>query len=114
MGHIMPSTFILTFIPSAAKSGVENRATIRRLKNKNRTLLLDLISTSFLLFHLASYLSNLQQNNFNNVYLAKTPRPQRKIFSYFSELGVLCAFARVIYFPIRSSTIQLKISNIFA
>jgi hypothetical protein len=32
-------------------------------------------------------------NNFNKVFRAKTPRPQRKIFSYFSELGVLCAFA---------------------
>jgi hypothetical protein len=28
------------------------------------------------------------------------PRPQRKILSYFSELGVLCAFARVIIYPI--------------
>ena len=28
---------------------------------------------------------------FNKDFLAKTPRPQRKIFSYFSELGVLCA-----------------------
>ena len=27
---------------------------------------------------------------FNKDFLAKTPRPQRKIFSYFSELGVLC------------------------
>ena len=37
---------------------------------------------------------------------AKTPRPQRKIFSYFSELGVLCAFARVILHPIFSSSRQ--------
>jgi hypothetical protein len=50
---------------------------------------------------------------FNKDFLAKTPRPQRKIFSYFSELGVLCgstllttlspskgAFARVIVYPI--------------
>ena len=28
-------------------------------------------------------------------------------------LGVLCAFARVIFFPIPYSKIQLKISNIF-
>jgi len=27
---------------------------------------------------------------FNKDFLAKTPTPQRKIFSYFSELGVLC------------------------
>jgi hypothetical protein len=78
MGHIMPSTFILTFIPSAAKSGDKNRATMRRLKNKNRTLLSDLISTSHFYFLLASYLSNLQQNNFSNVYLAKTPRRREK------------------------------------
>ncbi len=29
-----------------------------------------------------------------------TPRPQRKIFSYFSELGDLCAFARGLVYPI--------------
>ena len=37
---------------------------------------------------------------------AKTPRPQRNIFSYFFELGVLCAFARVIVYPIFSSSRQ--------
>jgi hypothetical protein len=48
-------------------------------------------------FHcLDSYLLNVEQNRFNKLYRAKTPRAQRKIFFYFSELGVLCAFARVI------------------
>ena len=37
---------------------------------------------------------------FNKDYLAKTPRPQRKTVSYFSELGVLCAFARCLAYPI--------------
>jgi len=49
---------------------------------------------------LDSYLLILQLNDFNNVYRAKTPSPQRKIFPIFSELGVLCGFARVISFPI--------------
>jgi hypothetical protein len=39
---------------------------------------------------LDSYLLNVEQNRFNKLYRAKTPRAQRKIFSYFSELGVLC------------------------
>jgi hypothetical protein len=51
MGHIIPSTRILTFIPSAAKSGAENKATMRRPKNKSKTLFLDLISASFLRLH---------------------------------------------------------------
>jgi hypothetical protein len=36
---------------------------------------------------------------------------KEKIFSCFSELGVLCAFARVISFPI--PYIQPRISNMF-
>jgi hypothetical protein len=46
-----------------------------------------------------SYLLNVQQNNFNKVYRAKTPRTQRK--KYFSELGALCVFARGIFFRFR-------------
>ena len=42
----------------------------------------------------ANYISNVQQKNFTKLYRAKTPRAQRKISSYFSELGVLCVFAR--------------------
>jgi hypothetical protein len=62
---------------------------------------------------LDSYLLNVQQNDFNKVYRAKTPRAQRKISSYFSELGALCVFARVIVFPTPESEIHLKISNMF-
>jgi hypothetical protein len=40
------------------------------------------------------------------VFRAKTPRPQRKEFYYFSELGVLCAFARGLAYPIFSSSRQ--------
>jgi len=35
----------------------------------------------------------VEQNDFKKIYRAKTPRTQRK--KYFSELGALCAFARV-------------------
>jgi len=49
----------------------------------------------------------------SKVFRAKAPRPQRKIFSYFSELGVLCAFARVIVYPIPQTQIKRKISNMF-
>jgi hypothetical protein len=59
-----------------------------------------------------SYLLNVRQNHFNKVYRAKTPRAQRKISSYLSELGVLCVFARVIFFPIPYSKIQ-QFQNIF-
>jgi hypothetical protein len=44
------------------------------------------------------------------------PRRQErkeKIFSCFSELGVLCVFARVISFPILQANIQPRISNMF-
>jgi hypothetical protein len=34
------------------------------------------------------------------IYRAKTPKAQRKISPYFSELGALCVFARVIFFPV--------------
>ena len=34
----------------------------------------------------------------------RSQRSQREIASYFSELGALCAFARVIFYPIFSST----------
>ena len=45
---------------------------------------------------LDSYLLNVQQHDFNKVYRAKTPRAQRQIPFDFSELGVLCVFARII------------------
>jgi hypothetical protein len=60
-----------------------------------------------------SYLSNVQQNDFNKFYRAKTPSTQRNpeipLSSPFDKggkegdlrnLGGLCAFARVIVFPI--------------
>jgi hypothetical protein len=50
---------------------------------------------------LGSCLSAVQQNDFNKFYRAKTPRTQRKKYRpNFSELGVLCAFARDTVFPI--------------
>jgi hypothetical protein len=47
-----------------------------------------------------SYLLNLEQNDFKKVSRAETPRAQKKVFSNFFELGVLCVLARVISFPI--------------
>jgi hypothetical protein len=50
---------------------------------------------------LGSCLSAVQQNDFNKFYRAKTPRTQRKKYRpNFSELGVLCGFARDTVFPI--------------
>jgi len=46
------------------------------------------------------YLLNLKENELNNAYRAKTLRAQSKITPYFSELGVLCDFARGIFFLI--------------
>jgi hypothetical protein len=51
---------------------------------------------------MANYISNVQQKNFTKLYRAKhvlsqvegTPRAQRKISSYLSELGVLFVLAR--------------------
>jgi hypothetical protein len=39
---------------------------------------------------------NVEQNRFKKIYRAKTQRRKEKCLHYFSELGVLCAFARVI------------------
>ncbi len=40
------------------------------------------------------------QDDFNKDFRAKTQSPQREKFAIFSELGVLCAFARVVVYPI--------------
>src|SRR2546426_12494998 len=58
---------------------------------------------SLLLQLLDSYVSNVQRNHLRKVYRAKTPRAQRKISSYFSELRVLCVFALPCCLPSRSS-----------
>jgi hypothetical protein len=42
--------------------------------------------------------SFVEQNQFKKIYRVKTPRRKEKISFYLSELGVLCAFARVIFF----------------
>jgi hypothetical protein len=47
---------------------------------------------------LDSSFSNVEQNHFKKIYRAKTPRRKEKISFYLSELGVLCVFARVIFF----------------
>jgi len=52
---------------------------------------------------------NLEQNDFKKLYRAKAPRTQSKIFFYCSELGVLCAFARAISFPILQAKQQAEI-----
>jgi hypothetical protein len=49
------------------------------------------------------------RTHFKKFYRAKT---QRKISSYFSELGVLCVFAGLIFFPIRQFK-NTQISNMF-
>ena len=56
---------------------------------------------------LASYLSNLQQNDFNNVYRAKTPRSQRSCFGFRTWRALrLCASQRF-----SDSVIQISIEN---
>jgi hypothetical protein len=47
---------------------------------------------------LDSSFSNVEQNHFKKIYRAKTPRRKEKIFFCLFELGVLCVFARVIFF----------------
>jgi hypothetical protein len=47
---------------------------------------------------LDSSFSNVEQNQFKKIYRAKTPRRKEKISFYLSEPGVLCVFARVIFF----------------
>jgi hypothetical protein len=55
---------------------------------------------------LGAYLLNVQQNAFNKDSRAKhvlskvEGTPRRKANIFFSELGVLCVFARVISLPI--------------
>jgi len=55
---------------------------------------------------------------FNRTTSTKFFAPRRqackeKNFTIFSELGILCAFARGIFFPIGYLKIQPKMSNIF-
>ncbi|HXV84448.1 MAG TPA: hypothetical protein VEG60_31755 [Candidatus Binatia bacterium] len=58
-----------------------------------------------------SNFSNVAQNHFKKIYRAKhvlsnaegTPRGKEKLSTYFSELGVLCVFARVIFFRFDNS-----------
>jgi hypothetical protein len=45
-----------------------------------------------------SSFSNVEQNHFKKIYRAKTPRRKEKISFCLSELGMLCVFARVIFF----------------
>ena len=52
------------------------------------------------LLQVDTYRLNVSHNDFKKVYRAKAPSTQSKTFSYPSELGELCAFARVIIFPI--------------
>jgi hypothetical protein len=63
---------------------------------------------------LDSNFSNVEQKRVKKIYrtkhvLSNIEGAQRKI-SNFSELGVLCAFARVIFFPIRDLQPKFQIS----
>ena len=51
-------------------------------------------------FSLDTYRLNVSHNVFKKVYRAKAPSTQSKTFSYPSELGELCALARVTAFLI--------------
>jgi len=61
---------------------------------------------------LDSYLLILQLNDFNNVYRAKTPSPQRKIFSYILQTWRALRLCAGHLFPdsvIQNSTKNLNI-----
>jgi hypothetical protein len=60
---------------------------------------------------LDSYLRCIERNVSKKIFRAKTPRRKVKNISDFSELGVLCGFARVISFPILGS--QPRTLNMF-
>jgi hypothetical protein len=53
-------------------------------------------------------LVNVERNDFQKVFRAKTPRRKEKNILYFSELGVLSVFARVSLFPSPQSTENFK------
>jgi hypothetical protein len=57
---------------------------------------------------------NGQQNDFKKDFRAKTPRMQRKSFSFsFWKLGSLCVFARDIFVFIPQSRIRREIFSVF-
>jgi len=56
--------------------------------------------------------SNVQETDQQSLSRQDAKSAKDNIFFYFSELGVLCVFARLIFFPIPYSKIQPKTSNI--
>jgi hypothetical protein len=56
---------------------------------------------------------DVAQNQFRENLSPQDAKAQRKGSSYFSELGVLCVFARVIFFRFGNSK-RRQISNIFS